>query len=211
MAREADWNGIDANEQLVVKSTLGINYPAVSCPQRFKERMQLVSLLRRTGNRRGLDQSEWSKMIRRKPLSSQDASVKQSKITLSPPCSKIKGSFCPKSRAPSVHSCTILDSEFWACQTHDLFEAPHVKSLVEKLFQNPKVGESSVTASRTLEFDRTLGEIFEEAKTLGSVDTMVAANIPGSSQRRLYSNDVWAVRSMDRKTSFKNLSSGRGQ
>ncbi|KAG9951374.1 shikimate-5-dehydrogenase, partial [Aureobasidium melanogenum] len=95
----------------------------------------------------------------------------------------IKGSF-----SPLLHNTgfRLLGLPY----TYDLFEVPHVDVSVEKLLQDPKVGGLSVTAPHKLEVGKYMDEISEEAKTMGSVNTIVAINPAGGSLRRLYGDNT---------------------
>ncbi|KAI4763817.1 shikimate-5-dehydrogenase [Aureobasidium sp. EXF-12344] len=95
----------------------------------------------------------------------------------------IKGSF-----SPLLHNTgfRLLGLPY----TYDLFEAPHVDESVEKLLQDPKVGGLSVTAPHKLEVGRFMDKISEEARTMGSVNTVVAINSSDGSQRRLYGDNT---------------------
>ncbi|KAG9698622.1 shikimate-5-dehydrogenase, partial [Aureobasidium melanogenum] len=73
---------------------------------------------------------------------------------------------------------------------YDLFEVPHVDGSVEKLLQDPKVGGLSVTAPHKLEVGRFMDEISEEARIMGSVNTIVAINPSCGSPRRLYGDNT---------------------
>ncbi|KAG9601312.1 shikimate-5-dehydrogenase, partial [Aureobasidium melanogenum] len=73
---------------------------------------------------------------------------------------------------------------------YDLFEVPHVDESVEKLLQDPKVGGLSVTAPHKLQVGRFMDEISEEARTMGSVNTIVAINPSDGSRRRLYGDNT---------------------
>lgn len=74
--------------------------------------------------------------------------------------------------------------------TYGLFEVPSVDASVERLLQNPKVGGLSVTAPHKLEVGKFMDEISEEAKTMGSVNTVVASTCPSSNQRRFYGDNT---------------------
>ncbi|KAH0359706.1 shikimate-5-dehydrogenase, partial [Aureobasidium melanogenum] len=73
---------------------------------------------------------------------------------------------------------------------YDLFEVPHVDESVENLLQDPKVGGLSVTAPHKLEVGKFMDGISEEAKIMGSVNTIVAINASGDSPRRLYGDNT---------------------
>ncbi|CAD0110205.1 unnamed protein product [Aureobasidium uvarum] len=95
----------------------------------------------------------------------------------------IKGSF-----SPLLHNTgfKLLGLPY----TYGLFEVPNVDESVEKLLQDPKVGGLSVTAPHKLEVGKYMDEISEEAKTMGSVNTVVASFATGSNQRRLYGDNT---------------------
>ncbi|KAK6004316.1 hypothetical protein QM012_008178 [Aureobasidium pullulans] len=95
----------------------------------------------------------------------------------------IKGSF-----SPLLHNTgfKLLGLPY----TYDLFEVPHVDESVEKLLQDPKVGGFSVTAPHKLEVGRFMDDISDEARTMGSVNTIVATNPSDGSQRRLYGDNT---------------------
>ncbi|CAD0099874.1 unnamed protein product [Aureobasidium mustum] len=61
---------------------------------------------------------------------------------------------------------------------------------VEKLLQDPTVGGLSVTAPHKLEVGRFMDEISEEARTMGSVNTIVVKISFHGSQRRLYGDNT---------------------
>lgn len=95
---------------------------------------------------------------------------------------EIKGSF-----SPLLHNTgfRLLGLPY----TYDLYEVPHVDESVEKLLQDPKVGGLSVTAPHKLEVGRYMDEISEEAKAMGSVNTIIAARSLNG-QRRLYGDNT---------------------
>jgi shikimate 5-dehydrogenase len=73
---------------------------------------------------------------------------------------------------------------------YGLFEVPDVDDSVEKLLADPKVGGLSVTAPHKLQVGRYMNEISEEARTMGSVNTIVASITPGSNERRLFGDNT---------------------
>jgi len=68
---------------------------------------------------------------------------------------------------------------------YGLFEVPSVDESVRKLLEDPKLGGLSVTAPHKLQVGKYMDEISEEAKTMGSINTIVASLTPGTNQRKL--------------------------
>ncbi|KAI4721836.1 shikimate-5-dehydrogenase [Aureobasidium sp. EXF-10727] len=95
----------------------------------------------------------------------------------------IKGSF-----SPLLHNTgfKLLGLPY----TYDLFEVPNVDENVQRLLQDPKVGGLSVTAPHKLEVGKFMDEISEEAKTMGSVNTIIASRASHSNQRRLFGDNT---------------------
>ena len=74
--------------------------------------------------------------------------------------------------------------------TYGLFEVPDVDESVEKLLQDPKVGGLSVTAPHKLQVGKYMDAISEEARVMGSVNTIVASIVPGSNRRQLFGDNT---------------------
>ncbi|KAI5207033.1 shikimate-5-dehydrogenase [Aureobasidium subglaciale] len=95
----------------------------------------------------------------------------------------IKGSF-----SPLLHNTGF--KVLGLPHTYGLFEVPSVDESVERLLQDHRLGGLSVTAPHKLEVGRYMDEISEEAKTMGSVNTIVVSTAPGTKQRRLYGDNT---------------------
>ncbi|KAI5276711.1 shikimate-5-dehydrogenase [Aureobasidium subglaciale] len=95
----------------------------------------------------------------------------------------IKGSF-----SPLLHNTGF--KVLGLPHTYGLFEIPNVDDSVERLLQDPRLGGLSVTAPHKLEVGRYMDEISEEAKTMGSVNTIVVSTVPGTKQRKLYGDNT---------------------
>ncbi|KAI5200000.1 hypothetical protein AUEXF2481DRAFT_28188 [Aureobasidium subglaciale EXF-2481] len=95
----------------------------------------------------------------------------------------IKGSF-----SPLLHNTGF--KVLGLPHTYGLFEVPNVDDSVERLLQDPRLGGLSVTAPHKLEVGRYMDEISEEAKTMGSVNTIVVSTAPGTKQRKLYGDNT---------------------
>ncbi|KAI4806244.1 shikimate-5-dehydrogenase, partial [Aureobasidium sp. EXF-8845] len=95
----------------------------------------------------------------------------------------IKGSF-----SPLLHNTGFrLLGLPWS---YNLFEVPNVDESVEKLLRDPKVGGLSVTAPHKLQVGQYMDAISEEAKVMGSVNTIVASITPGSNKRQLFGDNT---------------------
>lgn len=95
----------------------------------------------------------------------------------------IKGSF-----SPLLHNTGF--KVLGLPHVYSLFETPNVDQTVERLLQDPKVGGLSVTAPHKLEVGSYMDEISEEARTMGSVNTIIASVTPGTDQRFLYGDNT---------------------
>jgi shikimate-5-dehydrogenase len=95
----------------------------------------------------------------------------------------IKGSF-----SPLLHNTGFrLLGLPWS---YNLFEVPNVDESVEKLLRDPKVGGLSVTAPHKLQVGKYMDSISEEARVMGSVNTVVASTAPGSNKRQLFGDNT---------------------
>jgi shikimate-5-dehydrogenase len=95
----------------------------------------------------------------------------------------IKGSF-----SPLLHNTGFrLLGLPWS---YSLFEVPNVDESVEILLKDPKVGGLSVTAPHKLQVGKYMDSISEEAKVMGSVNTIVASIAPGTSKRQLFGDNT---------------------
>lgn len=74
--------------------------------------------------------------------------------------------------------------------TYDLFEVPNVDESVEKLLLDPQVGGLSVTAPHKLQVGKYMDAVSEEARVMGSVNTIVASISPESNKRHLFGDNT---------------------
>jgi len=95
----------------------------------------------------------------------------------------IKGSFSPLLHNTGFRLLGLPHS-------YGLFEVPNVDESVEKLLRDPKVGGLSVTAPHKLQVGKYMDAISEEARVMGSVNTIVASISPGSNKRQLFGDNT---------------------